>query len=122
MKGLLIARGQKVGRYTDMPVKPTEEEYTDETGWFDSNSYRRAMSDYEKNVEQYEIEVESSVCVRLQVQFDNLIHGAVTTINDILCPNKEVELTDGSKILIFDEENAPVGMDEFDTPGEALVN
>ena len=122
LKGLLIARGQKVGRYTDMPVKPTEEEYTDETGWFDSNSYRRAMSDYEKDVEQYEIEVESSVCVSLQVQFDNLIHGVVTTINDILCPNKEVELTDGSKILIFDEENAPVGMDEFDTPGEALFN
>ena len=120
LKGLLIARGQKVGRYTDIPDKPTEEQYTDETGWFDRVSFQQALRDYDAAVNEYEISVESSVCVSAQAQFDNLIHGIVTTINDLLCPNKEVELTDGSKIMIFDEEKASVGMDENDTPGEAL--
>ncbi len=122
LKGLLIARGQKVGRYTDIPKPPTEEAYTDESGWFDSASYQAAMRDYEKAVSTYEIEVETSVCVSAQAQFDNLVHGIVTMINDILCPNKQVELTDGSKVMIFDEEKASVGMDENNTPGEALFN
>ncbi|MBQ7635879.1 MAG: flagellar hook-associated protein FlgK [Lachnospiraceae bacterium] len=122
LKGLLIARGQKVGRYTDIPTEPTEEDFTDEAGWFDLTSYQAAMRDYNKEVEEYKISVESSVCVSIQAQFDNLIHGIVTTINDLLCPNKEVELTDGSRIKIFDEEKASVGMDENDTPGEALFN
>ncbi|MCR5584315.1 MAG: flagellar hook-associated protein FlgK, partial [Lachnospiraceae bacterium] len=122
LKGLMIARGQKVGRYTDVPVKPTEEEFTDETGWFDQTYYQAAVREYEKDVEEYVINVESSVCVSVQAQFDKLIHGIVTTINDLLCPNKEVELTDGSKIKIFDDEHASVGMDENDTPGEALFN
>ncbi len=120
LKGLLIARGQKVGRYTDIPRKPTEEEFTDETGWFDIQNYQAAVREYDEKVKDYEINVESSVCVSVQAQFDNLIHGIVTTINDLLCPNKEVELTDGSKIMIFDEEKASVGMDENNTPGEAL--
>jgi flagellar hook-associated protein 1 FlgK len=122
LKGLMIARGQKVGRYTDVPVKPTEEDFTDETGWFDQTYYQAAVREYEKDVEEYVINVESSVCVSIQAQFDKLIHGIVTTINDLLCPNREVELTDGSKIKIFDDEHASVGMDENDTPGEALFN
>ncbi len=122
LKGLMIARGQKVGRYTDVPVKPTEEDFTDETGWFDLTSYQAAIRAYDAEVEEYEINVESSVCVSTQAQFDKLIHGIVTTINDLLCPNREVELTDGSIVKIFDDENASVGMDENNTPGEALFN
>ena len=57
----------------------------------------------------------------VQAQFDQLIHGITTTINDILSPNKEVTLTDGTKIKILDQENAPVGLDGT-TMGEALFN
>ena len=32
LKGLILARGTKVGKYTDIPPRPTEEEYTDEDG------------------------------------------------------------------------------------------
>ena len=58
----------------------------------------------------------------VQAEFDQLIHGVVTTINDLLCPNKQVVTSDGETITIFDAENAPVGMDENFTPGEALFN
>jgi flagellar hook-associated protein 1 FlgK len=58
----------------------------------------------------------------VQAQFDQLIHGIVTTINDILSPNKEVTLSNGTKVKILDEVNAPVGMDENKTMGEALFN
>ena len=60
--------------------------------------------------------------MKTQALFDRLINGIVTTINDLLCPNKEVLTADGEKIVIFDEENAPLGMDENFTPGEALFN
>ena len=56
----------------------------------------------------------------VQAQFDQLIHGIVTLINDTLCPNKEVTLADGSKIMILDVENAPVGVDSMGTMGEGL--
>ena len=74
-----------------------------------------AVLDYNNNVEP-------SVVMTIQAQFDQLIHGIVTTINDILAPNKEVTLEDGSKIWILDEEKAPIGMDPNKTVGEALFN
>jgi flagellar hook-associated protein 1 FlgK len=57
-----------------------------------------------------------------QAQFDQLIHGVVTLVNDIFSPNKEVSLTDGTKAVIYDGENAPVGMDSAKTRGQALFN
>ena len=91
LKGLLLARGHRQGRYTDIPVR-----------------------------ENYEID--SSLVMTVQAQFDQLIHGLVTTINDIFAPNKEVALLDGTKAWILDEDNAPVGMDSNNTAGEALFN
>jgi flagellar hook-associated protein 1 FlgK len=48
-----------------------------------------------------------------------LIHGIVTTINDILCPNVDVTLSDGTKLKVLSSD-APVGMDSDSTQGEAL--
>ena len=122
LKGLLLVRGNKVGKHTDIPVEPDKADFTDETGWFYKEDYEEAYREYEKEVEIFNMEIEASAIVCVQAEFDQLIHGIVTTINDILCPNKEVVNADGEKILIFDEENAPVGMDENFTPGEALFN
>ncbi len=122
LRGLLVTRGTKVGRYTDIPLEPKVEDYTDETGYFDSTAYEAAVTKFESDVRQYEIKVEQSVIVTLQAQFDQLIHGVVTTIDNILCPNKEVELADGTKVMILDEANAPAGIDENDTVGEALFS
>ncbi len=122
LKGLLLVRGDKVGKHTDIPVEPDKADYTDETGYFYKDDYEEAYREYEKEVEAYNMQIEASAIVSVQSQFDQLIHGIVTTINDLLCPNKEVVTDTGEKILIFDKENAPVGMDENFTPGEALFN
>jgi len=122
LRGLLVTRGTKVGRYTDIPLEPKVEDYTDETGYFDSTAYEAAVTKFESDVRQYEIKVEQSVIVTLQAQFDQLIHGVVTAIDNILCPNKEVELADGTKVMILDEANAPAGIDENATVGEALFS
>ncbi len=122
LKGLLFVRGDRVGKYTDIPSEPQKADFTDETGYFYENDYQEAYEQYEKDVKQYELDIDASAIVNIQSQFDKLIHGIVTTINDLLCPNKEVVTADGETILIFDEENAPVGMDANWTPGEALFN
>lgn len=122
LKGLLMVRGNKVGKHTDIPVEPDKADFTDESGYFYKADYDEAYRMYEKEVETFNMEIEASAIVSVQAQFDQLIHGIVTTINDLLCPNKEVITSNGEKILIFDEENAPVGMDEDFTPGEALFN
>lgn len=106
LKGLLLARGHRQGRYTDIPVR---ENYESE-------------SSFNMDVLDYNNKIDSSLVMTVQAQFDQLIHGLVTTINDIFAPNKEVALLDGTKAWILDEDNAPVGMDSNNTAGEALFN
>ncbi len=122
LKGLLLVRGDKVGKHTDIPVEPDKADFTDESGYFYKDDYDEAYREYEKEVEVFNMEIDASAIVAVQAEFDQLIHGIVTTINDILCPNKEVITSEGEKILIFDAENAPVGMDDARTPGEALFD
>ena len=129
LKGLLMVRGNKVGKHTDIPVEPSTEDYT-KNGVLDKVAYDAAMRKYAQDVEQFNMEIEASAIVSVQAEFDQLIHGIVTTINDLLCPNKEVEITvqdaEGNdvtkKIKIFDKDNAPVGMDAEFTAREALFN
>ncbi len=116
LKGLLMVRGDKVGKHTDIPVEPDKADYVDNA------AYEAAMRQYENDVEKFNMEIEASAIVSVQAEFDQLIHGIVTTINDLLAPNKEVKLENGETIRIFDKENAPVGMDADQTPGEALFN
>lgn len=106
LKGLLTARGSKVANYTDIPVR--------------SNYESDAL--YDTAVRDYNNTINNSVIMTVQAQFDQLIHGITTTINDILSPNKEVTLSDGTKLKILDEANAPVGMDKAHTMGEGLFN
>ncbi len=122
LKGLLLVRGYRVGKHTDIPVEPDKADFTDDSGYFYKDDYEDAYRIYEQEVETFNMEIEASAIVCVQAEFDQLIHGIVTTINDLLGPNKEVTTADGEKILIFDKENAPVGMDDEFTPGEALFN
>lgn len=105
LKGLMIARGYKQANYTDIPIR---ENFTSDT------SYQQAVLEYNNKIG-------SSVIMTAQAQFDQLIHGIVTTINDILCPNTTTTLPDGSVARVLDED-APVGLDPKLTAGEALFN
>lgn len=106
LKGLLVARGYKQANYTDIPVK---ENYDSE------GSYQQAVRDYNNLIQP-------SIIMTIQSAYDQLIHGIVTTVNDILSPNKKVLLDDDTEIWILDQEKAPVGMDPSKTMGEALFS
>jgi flagellar hook-associated protein 1 FlgK len=136
LKGLIQARGTKIGKYTDIPIEPKKEDFTDEYGVLDEDAYKLAVKQYDMDTAQYNLTTESSIVMRTQAQFDQLVHGIITTINDALCPNKEVTLGDditvklpngelktleaGTTIKIFDEKNAPIGLDRNNTAGTEL--
>ncbi len=136
LKGLIQARGTKIGKYTDIPIEPKKEDFTDEYGVLDEDAYKLAVKQYDMDTAQYNLTTESSIVMRTQAQFDQLVHGIITTINDALCPNKEVTLGDditvklpngelktleaGTTINIFDEKNAPIGLDRNNTVGTEL--
>ncbi|MBP3618089.1 MAG: flagellar hook-associated protein FlgK [Lachnospiraceae bacterium] len=111
LKGIILARGRKVGKFTDIPMKPLREDFEDDL------SYEEAMKQFTVDARQYNKEINDSVIMATQSQFDQLIHGIVTTINDILCPNKEIMLENGQVIKVLDTEKASVGMDEDKTMG-----
>ena len=111
LKGIILARGRKVGKFTDIPMRPVREDYEDDL------SYEEALKQFTVDAKQYNKEINDSVIMATQSQFDQLIHGIVTTINDILCPNKEIMLENGQVIKVLDTEKASVGMDEDKTMG-----
>lgn len=118
LKGLLVSRGDSAANYTDIPIAPKKEEFADE------DAYNKALQQYEKEVDEFNNRINSSVIMNVQAQFDQLIHGIVTAVNDILCPNKTITVfEDGEykEIKVLDEENAPTGMGEGnDHPGTEL--
>lgn len=137
LKGLILARGTRVGRYSDIPIKPREEDYETD-GVLDEDAYAVAMARYEEAARTYNREINPSVIMSVQAQFDQLVHGVVKTINDILCPNKDytfdkdvtvtlssgqtVTYKAGDTVRVFDKENAPVGMDAAKTAGTELFS
>lgn len=115
LRSILTTRGSFAGKYTDVPTMPSEENYTDQNGVLDRTAYKIAMNSYDEQLKEYNTMVKPSIVVSMQVQLDTLFHGMATMINDVLCPNKEIEIVgeDGNpvKILVQDEDNAPVGCD-----------
>lgn len=122
LKGLLVARGSKEANYTDIPIR---DNYPSDA------TYNSAVLNYNN-------QINASVIMTVQAQFDQLIHGIVTTINDLLSPNVSqtipsgatvtypdgttVTLTSDLELMVLDTANAPVGMDIDKTMGEALFN
>lgn len=114
LKGVLMARGYFVSNYTDVPVspvKPVADDYSTDAEYNAAmQQYETDMNVYVKDLEYFNKYVEPYTVTNLMAQFDVLIHGMMTGINDILCPNKEVELANGTTITILDEEAAGIGM------------
>lgn len=66
--------------------------------------------------------IEDKLLIETEAQVDLLLHEIVTTMNNIFCPNTELELKQdmvingiqykaGDKIKVLDEANSPVGAD-----------
>ncbi len=77
LKGLVLARGTRAANYTDL-----------------------------QSTTVYEEELKDSVIMMAQAQFDNLVHGITTMINDVVAPPN----TAGSPAYL-DTANAPFGLD-----------
>lgn len=130
LKGIIMSRGDWIANYTDIPVAPeapvrpvrsdyaTDAEYNTAVTQYNED-YTQYQTDYEqfvKDREYYNTYLEPYTVNNIIAQFDQLIHGIVTKMNDILCPNKEITIVnnDGttSTIQVLDEENAGYGMGE----------
>ncbi len=120
LKGMLVSRGDNIADYTAIPIAPDKSKYANE------QDYQKALGKYEQEVDKYNQTVGCSSIMSFQAKLDQLVHGIVTSINDILCPNKEIEVEiDGvvQKIKVLDEEKAPIGMGEQNQiPGTELFS
>ncbi|NMB44092.1 MAG: flagellar hook-associated protein FlgK [Clostridiales bacterium] len=109
LKGLLYTRGNKVANYTDIPVR---DRYNSEQEFLD-------------DVKRYNNTIDSSVIMKAQAGFDQLIHSIVTGINDILAPNTDVDYYDGKGDLLHGQmlsPDAPKGMDANASTGTELFS
>lgn len=93
LKGLLVARGGDAAKYTDIPLRDN---------YASDKAYENAVRDFNNKVNP-------SVIMSIQAQFDQLVHGLVTSINDIMSPNASIEnflknmnmaSTDGNPVTI----------------------
>lgn len=74
LKGLILARGDHIANYTDV-LGMDKETFNDTTGM--------------------------SIMLSAQAELDQLIHGIVTTLNDIFCPNITAEqITGGNPLTV----------------------
>lgn len=89
LKGLLVSRGAYEANYTNIPK---ESDYPNE-------------KDYKEAVKEYNKYVDPSIIMSTQTQFDQLIHGVVKAINDLLCPNTPVSPEKISEYLEKTTEN-----------------
>ena len=126
LKGIIMSRGDWVANYTDIPQAPTAPVRPVRSDYKSDADYNQAMTDYQSDYQQYQTDYQQFVKDRdeynvylepytvnnIIAQFDQMIHGIVTRINDILCPNTEITLDDGSTIQVLDEEKAGYGMGE----------
>ncbi|MGN0152167.1 MAG: flagellar hook-associated protein FlgK [Wujia sp.] len=114
LKGLMMARGYFVSNYTDVPVKPDKplaDDFENDADYQAAmNQYEADLNTYVKELDYFNTYVEPYTVTNLMAQFDVLVHAMMTHMNDVLCPNKEVTLADGSVIKVLDEEKAGIGM------------
>lgn len=110
LKALILARGDRLANYNDVVG-------------LSQNEYNRSTAEH--------IGTGMSVMLQAEAQLDQLFHGIVTAINDLLCPNTKasnvidfqgadsvvikdkngVEHTIKADDLLLDAENASVGID-----------
>lgn len=136
LRGILTARGDRVANYGDIPVEPKQEDYLDAAGNPDVTAYKVAMNKFRDDLKIYNSTTGNSIITQIQAQFDQLIHGMVTAINDALAPNMDVTLaavtgTDatGSAVTlaagdykILDVYNCPYGADDGETIGTEVFS
>lgn len=101
LKSLILARGTKRSDYLDVPVEPKVSDYASET----DPEYLKALAEYKKDVNNYNTNTEPSIIMNVMAGFDQLIHGIVTSINNILCPNVNITDDFGNTYSVLDMDS-----------------
>lgn len=102
LKALLLLRGSDRGTYRDLPVKPNEEDFALES------DYIIALNKYNNDVDEYNKTVNKSLIQNTMAEFDRLVNGIVTGMNEILNPEESGQ-TKGFNLFLR------VGVDESKT-------
>lgn len=147
--GILTARGKKNAVYSDIPQQPdpNDTKYQNTDGSFNQTLYDTDYGKYKDKVELYNNTTGNSILTQAEAQFDLLIHGVVTMMNDVFCPNVKdnngssqikfnsavegktkdevgneikFKLDATKKYKILDVKNTPVGADDDETIGTEL--
>ena len=91
LKGAIIARGSVNVKASDVPVKPDESDY-DLTTAEGQAAYDAANAAYQEKQDYYNTYIEPSAILSAMAGLDKLVNGIVESINDVLCPEKEITL------------------------------
>ena len=86
LKALLLLRGDDRGYYTDIPVEPDIKDYTDAAGVVDEAAYTAALAVFNDERDVYNNTVGRSFLQNTMAEFDRLINGIVTQINEVVNP------------------------------------
>lgn len=92
LKGMIIARGSVNVTAADVPVKPVEADY-DLTTAEGQAQYDAAYAKYEEQQKYYNTYIEPSAILSAFAGLDKLVNGIVESVNDVLCPEKQITLT-----------------------------
>ena len=89
LKGLLLARGSVNVDYSDIPVKPdkNDSKYSGANG---EAEYKTDYKLYEQKQAYYNKYIEPSAILSAIAGLDKLVNGICTTLNQVLCPTKEI--------------------------------
>lgn len=134
LRGIMVARGNYAASYINVPQKPKESDFKT-GGVLDTDAYNRAVSQFNDDLEVYNKTIGASVVMTIQSELDTLVHGIVTSVNNALCPNKEIQIevedrdaagnvtgTHMETIYVLDEEKALIGDDANRTMGTELFS
>lgn len=80
MKAILLARGDRRGTCQDIPKEPAATDYATDA------AYQAAKLQYENDLKDYNTNVSPSLLVNVMAEFDQLVNGIVTGMNEILNP------------------------------------
>ncbi len=97
LKGVIVARGNGVANYTDVPIKPSAADYDINTPEGEA-AYNTAMDDYQTKQKYYDKYIEPSAILSAMAGLDKLVNGMVEDINNVLCP----EITQDTTQALYD--------------------
>ncbi len=89
LKGLLLARGNIYVDYTDVPVKPNQNDY-DMTTDAGRKEYEKDYAAYLDKQDYYNKYIEPSVILSAICGLDKLVNGIAESINAVFCPEKTI--------------------------------